>query len=177
MPRSKIRPTIFDHRPAIILETIAMIPIGLKAKDGYAIVDKEYSHLDKYKWLLHNGYAKTKVDKKFKAIHQFILPRRPKKEVDHINSDRLDNRRSNLRYATHQQNCFNQSKKKNNTTGYRGVAKHSTSKKFVAQITHNGKNVYLGLHETVELAAKAYNTKAKELYGEYAKLNNERILT
>ena len=84
---------------------------------------------------------------------------------------RTDNRRSNLRVATTQENCRNQCKPKHNTSGYKGVV--FLRGKWQAQVKHNRKNVYVGLFNTALEAARAYDEKAKELFGEFAQLNFE----
>lgn len=96
----------------------------------------------------------------------------PNEQVDHINGDGLDNRKSNLRICNGSQNRCNKGKPKNNTSGYKGVTWHTPNKKWVAQIAVNGKHSYIGSFKTKEEAAKAYNKKAKELHGEFARLNN-----
>lgn len=73
---------------------------------------------------------------------------------------------SNLRDITHQQNMCNRGKNKNNTTGYKGVSKHSSGK-YQGKI----KQIYLGLFNTKEEAARTYNKAAIKLFGEFAVLN------
>ena len=90
-------------------------------------------------------------------------------KVDHINGDTLDNRKSNLRICTQAQNTRNRIKPIINTSGYKGVSKQTKGKKWIARIA----NVYLGLFNTPVEAAKAYDNKAKELFGEFAHLNYE----
>lgn len=89
--------------------------------------------------------------------------------VDHINRNRLDNRKSNLRLVTRRQNAINAGKKPSNTSGYKGVHPHRGSKlnPWVVQLGR----LYLGCHPTAEAAAKAYDAAAKEIHGEYAVLN------
>lgn len=93
--------------------------------------------------------------------------------TDHINRDTLDNRRSNLRSATPQQNKQNQGKLKTNSSGYKGVSFCKAKRKWQATISVNSKNKHIGFHETAEAAARAYDTEARKLHGEFAKLNFE----
>jgi hypothetical protein len=82
----------------------------------------------------------------------------------------------NLRLATSSQNCANSPKSKNNTSGYKGVTWHKQHKKWYAQISKDRKNYFLGLYFKAEEAALAYNKKALELFGEFAYLNDVKIL-
>ena len=89
--------------------------------------------------------------------------------VDHINQDPLDNRRQNLRLATRSQNAANLGPYANNTSGYKGV--DFNRGKWRARITQDGVRYFLGTFDTAEDAARAYDQKALELFGEFASLN------
>lgn len=89
--------------------------------------------------------------------------------VDHINGNGLDNRRVNLRPATHAQNQQN-SFSRVGTSQYKGVW-FDGSHKWRAYITSNGVRRYLGTHTNEEVAARAYDEAALELHGQYARLN------
>lgn len=88
--------------------------------------------------------------------------------ADHQNGNTLDNQRLNLRAATNQQNVTNSKMRWNNQVGLKGVS--PCRRRFKAQITVNGKKLYLGLFLTPELAAEAYRKKALEVHGEFARL-------
>ena len=89
-------------------------------------------------------------------------------EVDHINGNSLDNRKSNLRICTHKENVRNQKLSAANTSGYRGVSWNKASKKWEAYIKVNQKRIYLGKFVDILDAARAYAKKAKECFGEFA---------
>ena len=89
-------------------------------------------------------------------------------EVDHINHNTLDNRRCNLRLATHGQNMANS--RPNKGRKYKGVWQ-IMGKYWVAFIGKNKKQIYLGSFSTPKLAAKAYDEAARKKFGEYACLN------
>ena len=103
-------------------------------------------------------------------MHRQLLPHI--RRIDHVNGDGLDNRRANLRPATAGQNQANRSRNTNGTSRFKGVAWFQKSQKWMAKITHNYKQIYLGCYHTEKEAAIAYNVAALELFGEYARLNN-----
>jgi len=111
--------------------------------------------------------------RKYVLLHRLIMARVVGRELsrheltDHINMDTFNNSRSNLRLATHQQNQYNVPKRKDNTSGYKGVTYVKRLNKWGASIKANGKAVNLGYFETPEEAHAKYCEKAKELHGEY----------
>lgn len=175
-------------RPAIIEGDIAKIPIGINAKHGYAIVDKEYAYLaDKYLWTINNtGYALTTIWKSKWSksrgssvayfLHHAVAGKPDKGMVtDHINGNPLDNRIANLRATTQGHNMQNAAVRSHNTSGYTGVyANRLHSGMFWKVIIHkNGKAFYGGRRfKTAKEAAKRYNELALELYGKNARLND-----
>ena len=93
-----------------------------------------------------------------------------KLRVDHKNCNGLDNQKQNLRFATKSQNGMNQ-KIRMGTSKYKGVSWHKNRNKWAVWICNNGKRQYLGYFTNEVDAAQAYDRKAKELFGEYARLN------
>lgn len=91
--------------------------------------------------------------------------------TDHINGNKLDNRRENLRVCTQQENSRNRKIAKHNKCGFKGVIWDDGRKKWRAQLRHGGKTINAGRYETKELAAMAYNQRAATLFGIFAKLN------
>ena len=162
--------------------------IKLGKKDIYAIVDDDFEVKPEYCIsLTGHGYPRAniyrgKINGKYKYdgiyLHHLVMGKPPKGLVtDHINRNRLDNRKSNLRFIPQSSNAINKSSQSNNKSGYRGVhfSKHntnnSTGKVWVAQITTNYKCRHLGTFKTAKQAALAYDKAAKELHGRYACLN------
>lgn len=92
--------------------------------------------------------------------------------VDHKNGNTMDNRKSNLRICTQEKNNYNKGLSAYSSTNIKGVSYHKSIKKFVARIGFKNKRLSLGCFETLYDAAKAYNDKVTELYGEYAYLND-----
>jgi hypothetical protein len=148
--------------------------------------DEDYDRLAGYNWQHLNGYAIRRKHIKYengKAItkryrmHREIMGTPMGFETDHINGNRLDNRKANLRICNSSQNKANKGLGRNNTTGYKGViiAKRTRDKKaypFIrARITVNKKQVWLGCYKTFQEAAEAYNKAAIKYFGEFANLN------
>lgn len=94
-------------------------------------------------------------------------PHYPQEMVDHINGDPFDNRRANLRFASHAQNMRNRKLQKNNLLKVKGVQK--SRDKFRARIRHAGVVYNLGVFQTIEEAAEAYKAAAKKLHGEFCR--------
>jgi len=133
-------------------------------------IDREdLEKVKKYKWhFISSGYVANK-SKKVLLMHRFILEAQKEKEVDHINSDKLDNRKCNLRLCNRSQNTVNRFKRKNCLTKYKGVYKRK--EKFAVKIQKNGKIYYLGAYAKEDDAGRAYNKMALKLFGEFALLN------
>jgi hypothetical protein len=105
-------------------------------------------------------------------MHVLLMGRRRGFLTDHINGNGLDNRRSNLRWATCAQNQANKRHQRNARSPYKGAWPPSSNHpKWRAAITHAGVRYFLGVFDSAEGAARAYDSKAKELFGEFAKLN------
>ena len=101
-------------------------------------------------------------------MHIFILGF---KGIDHIDGNGLNNQRNNLRKATHQENMMNRQSNKNSSSQFKGVHWYERTNKWQARITFNQKRISLGYFTSEIDAAKTYNKKALELFGEFAKLN------
>lgn len=141
--------------------------------------DEDYEKLSQYKWYISScGYAlrkgrKLKGEKQGKAIymHRLILNLVDSNRLtDHVSGNRLDNRKLNLRACNRQENAAN-SKSRKGTSKYKGVYWHKKGKKWVSGLKPKGKYVYLGCFDDEIEAAKAYDNKVKELFGEFAKTN------
>ena len=100
-------------------------------------------------------------------MHRLIQGAPRGQAVDHKNGDSLDNRRSNLRPASHAQNMQNVGITKANTSGYKGVNWNSDASKWHARIRVNGKRLHLGLFDAAEDAHAAYVAAAEMHHGEF----------
>lgn len=143
-------------------------------KGKYALVDdQDYEGLSQYRWQYNGNYATRSIwvtkDRTAKvSMHRVILPPPPGKEVDHMNGDKLDNRRANLRVCLRSENHINKGLAKNNTSGYKGVSLSPVTLKWMAYLWKDGKNHLLGSFKTKELAAKEFKKHYVALHGEFA---------
>lgn len=110
-------------------------------------------------------------------IHQIVLPAPAGFEVDHINGNPFDNRRCNLRLASRSQNAANSRLNRANTSGYKGVYWHKTTKRWHARIHVNGRTKSLGYFHTAAAGGAAYDRAALENFGPYARPNSRLCAT
>ncbi len=140
----------------------------------FALVDDEdYEMLMQWKWQYATGYATRRVWPKVRLLmHRVIMNAQPGEQIDHKNLNRLDNQRSNLRFATYAQNMYN--RRKNNSTyssRYKGVSWYSRDKKWRSQIQFAGKLHCIGKFQSELEAALAYDEAARKHHGEFANTN------
>lgn len=146
--------------------------------------DEDFEYLAQWRWQLggssgerSDGYAfrmsYDQVSKKRKGtyMHRVILNPGNGVQVDHINGNRLDNRRCNLRIATGSQNRSNIGPTRFSKTGVKGVCFRVERGSYEAKIGLGRKRIHLGTFKTLEEASMAYNKAAMELHGEFARLN------
>ncbi len=148
----------------------------LLTQGKYTLVDDEdYDELMQWKWCAaYHPSGGWRVHRKYKhsktvLMSRFIMNAPKGMDVDHRNGNPMDNRRSNLRVCTHQENCQGRRPNKNCLSNYKGVSWFRGKWRVV--IGTNKKQLYLGRFSNEEEAAKVYDTKAKELFGEYAYTN------
>ena len=134
-------------------------------------IDKEdEERVKKYTWSVctNKRGLQTVMNRQGLSLHQYLINSNREWETDHIDRDRLNNRRSNLRRCTHQQNQFNQGLQRNNTSGAIGVRFYPQRGKYVARIKYCGKDIHLGYYAERESAMQARNAGAVFLFGEFA---------
>ena len=138
-------------------------------------VDKEDLQLVKTKkWhvVTSQSEIRTVISSDRTYLHHLLLGNHKGLEIDHIDGDRLNNRRSNLRICTHQQNQCNQPLQRNNTSGVAGVRYYRPRHKFVARIKVSQYDLHLGYYHTLLEATQARNEGMRLMFGEYARMND-----
>lgn len=146
--------------------------IKLSNRGETIVSNVDFDYLSQFNWIMgsrgyvfrHNylGNRRTKIIKMHREVMNF-----PKEQVDHINMNKLDNRRSNLRVATNSQNKANGKKYVNNNSGYKGVYYEKLLGKYRAYVNEGGVRKYLGSYPTAMEAKVVRDQKALEIYGEF----------
>lgn len=122
-----------------------------------------------------SGYYRVRILGKTYSVHRVIYAMHHgtcPSMIDHIDQDKTNNKIENLRECDKKENVVNSKVRIDNKYGYKGVTFHKASGKFAAQTMWNKKRLHLGLYQTPEEAALAYNKKMLELSPNFAKLNN-----
>lgn len=144
--------------------------------------DEDYEFLMQWKWqAAPNGgghfYAARRSrlsdgrksgERQTMILMHRVLAATPKDMVtDHINGKTLDNRRSNLRVATHTQNMQNRAKRKNTSSAHKGITWDGTRRKWAAVLQANNRTFFIGRFAREEDAAEAYAARAAKEFGEF----------
>lgn len=144
----------------------------------FTVVDEQdLPLLRKYKWFLStHGYVVANVPGSYPnrrqiSMHRLLMGATSKQAIDHINGDKRDNRRRNLRFANKSQNAANKSYRQS-VSGYKGVYPYKG--KWIVKITKDCKQRHIAYCKTKEEAARTYDKVALELFGEFARLNFPR---
>lgn len=151
-----------------------MKQIKLNGKYGLGKValvdDEDFIKVNDFKWYRSGKYPVRSLGKRPNrtkiSLHRFLMNPNKKMMVDHINGNGLDNRKSNLRICTNSQNIMNAKKSEQRSSKYKGVCRN-TARPWRAYI---GRKI-LGSFATEKEAAQAYNSAAKKIYGDFARLN------
>lgn len=148
-----------------------MLVVGL-TQGKVALIDKaDHELVNRWKWSYDpTGYARRNERGRKVYLHRQLMGEPIDLEVDHINGDKLDNRRRNLRVCTSAENKRNTGIRRTNTSGYKGVTWQKNRQKWKAQIQYEGVNRHLGLFINKEDAARAYASAAESLFGDFARV-------
>ena len=152
--------------------------------DEFHIDESDYELVSKYRWRLATEHGRKRsvrastvydfggTGKRGNLAITFLLLGRPPEgfQIDHIDGDPLNNRRSNLRVCSKRQNMFNRGMNRNNTTGYKGVIR-ARGNRYRAQIRADGKKVTKGWFSSPEDAARAYDELPLQYHGVYGSRN------
>lgn len=165
-----------DHyKQDILLNPDGQAILPIKNKEYHIIeyvpVPKDKWHeLMLYSWHKNDKYYSANIKGKLTMLHRYLLNAKENEVVDHINYyDVSNNTEENLRISNGSNNSHNKKKKDNASSKYFGVS--ILKRRWLASICKNGVNYTLGIYNIEVKAAIAYNIKAKELYGEFARLN------
>jgi hypothetical protein len=152
--------------------------VEIKLTRGFvAIIDEDDAErVNLHKWNLCKGsrgntyYANTMINGKNVRLHRFIMGiTDPKIEVDHRDTNGMNNSKINLRVCSRLQNAKNLPIRKDNKSGYKGVC--MLKGRWRARIGVNCRKVELGFFKTKELAALAYNEASLKYHGEFSSPN------
>lgn len=141
---------------------------------GFAIVDdRDFCILSKFKWRLDTkGYVQRTLRKsKSISLHVSVLGVKQGKEIDHVNGNKLDNRRANLRHVSHSQNMRNMKIHKDNKSGFKGVSLHKHSGLHTARICVNRISIHLGYFKSAIEASLAYCKASLKYHGVFGRVD------
>ncbi len=139
------------------------LPLWINWKDWFALIDKDYAYLDKYKWSLDSlWYAKANLwNKVIKRLHNVIVQLEDWKVTDHINRDKLDNRKENLRVVSQKINTRNSWPRERNNTWILWIHFSKRDKLFIA--SWGGKILWSSKDINNAIKLRANYEKSKEL--------------
>ena len=156
----------------------------LSSGDVAIVDDEDFDRVSAFRWYLStHGYAQRCAHRRLGeagttiTMHRFVLGLPSDAGIDHINRDRLDNRKANLRRCTKSQNSANREMRgtwngKRIVSRYKGVTWKAKGSLWQARLGYQRRQIFLGYFSSEIEAARAYNRAALERFGEYARLNN-----
>lgn len=145
------------------------VKVITKKGEEILIDEGDFEKVKKYSWCISKtGYPVANINGKATKLHRYLLNIEvPEVIVDHINRNKLDNRRNNLRTCTALENARNTTVSKNNKTGYLGIST-TPQGKYRARIMVNRKEIRLGNYDKIEDAIKARKQAEIKYFGQFA---------
>lgn len=140
--------------------------------DEIMVDDEDYEELNQFLWHVSEGYALTKYSnvngRHYVRMHRVIMKTKKGDDTDHINHNKLDNQKKNLRVCTRAENMRNYSKNKSSTSGITGVSWDKFNNKWRSQIMFYGVMKNLGRYENINDAINARKAAEAIYFGEFA---------
>jgi len=171
--RTKIKNILKERFKDLIQpEEYKLIPLDNNNNSFCKVSNEDFETLSRHVWSKgKNGYASNHA---LGLMHRYLLKPGDNMFVDHINRDTLDNRRSNLRECSVAENSYNSRAQINSSSIYKGVTRRPNDI-FISRIKFKDKEIHIGSFKNEIEAAKAYDEKASELFGEFAYLNFPKV--
>jgi hypothetical protein len=145
--------------------------VGVTSKGVLYLLDTEdIENAQRYTWTVNNGYIATHdYENNFRklSLHRLVTNCPDGKDVDHINHDKLDNRKSNLRICSRSENCMNKRIQNNNTHDCPGLVWRERDRVWEVYIAIDGKYKYIGGSKDKNKAIKIRKDAEKNIYGEF----------
>lgn len=160
---------------------MAVLPIS-GGKYYSEVDDEDFEYLSQWKWRIVSGYgarnerytdSSGKRRRRTLHLHRVINETPDGFFTDHVNGNKLDNRKCNLRTVTPKQNQQNKKTSSHSTSGYKGVGWCKQTKKWRVSLFAEGKFLNLGRFSCIKKAIEVYNSAALKYHGEFARLNKE----
>lgn len=145
--------------------------IPLKGDKVAVVDDDDYEFVNGFRWYLNKGYAQSYAKGRLYKMHRLVMVVKRGQHIDHINHDKLDNRKENLRLCSRAQNNRNLLRRKDNTSGYKNVYRDLSTGHWRPYIYVDGKPIYFGSFKEKRHAAIAHAIFVEHFHGEFATSN------
>jgi hypothetical protein len=167
IPRNLIR----EVSPGVFAVALTQDKVALVDQADLEVIapHRWYAARDHRTFYAHTATHRADGARTTICMQSILMPDAPR--VDHVNGDGLDNRRANLRSATHAENLHNCRKSSRNTSGFKGVTWDKGGRRWLAQIVVNSRNIKIGRFADIDVAARAYDAAARAHFGSFAAVN------
>jgi len=166
---------VFFHNIKIVDNYAIMIIKRINEDEVETKIDiEDINKIKKHRWSYNGNYIISGRGKEQLKLHRYVMNYSGNKEIDHININKLDNRKQNLRIVNRSLNAFNSGLHINNKSGYSGVYQNKT-KKWVVNIKINNRTKYLGQFININNAINIRRKAEIKYFGEYSNKNYKAI--